>query len=169
VHIHRAELAHSSNVFLYFSHFFSQTVIEFVTLRLSFSSGTPSKAWLVAKKSYVRTDGRSASLSWCQAPSWGPRPDFYYCQTVAGFLKWGALSDERMGLSFTTVAGPRQRSHSRIRVPRYSWPYLTVSDSRLPNLEGQVPYLYPPGTGFSSYAPKHWVFLSELNSVSRVI
>jgi hypothetical protein len=39
---------------------------------------------------------------------------------------WGALSDERTGLSFTTAAGPRQRSHSRVRVP------LTVSDSRLP-------------------------------------
>jgi hypothetical protein len=33
--------------------------------------------------SYVTTDGQSASLSWCQAPIWGPIPDFYYCQTVA--------------------------------------------------------------------------------------
>jgi hypothetical protein len=30
---------------------------------------------------------------------------------------WGALSDERTGLSFTIAAGPRQRSHSRVRVP----------------------------------------------------
>jgi hypothetical protein len=44
----------------------------------------------------------------------------------------GALSDERTDLSFTIVAGPRQRSHSRIRVPWDSWPYFTVSDSRLP-------------------------------------
>jgi hypothetical protein len=35
-----------------------------------------------------------------------------------------------MGLSFTTAAGARQRSHSR--VPWDSWPYFTVSDSRLP-------------------------------------
>jgi hypothetical protein len=28
---------------------------------------------------------------------------------------WGALSDERMDLSFTTAAGPRQRSHSGVR------------------------------------------------------
>jgi hypothetical protein len=27
---------------------------------------------------------------------------------------WGALSDERTGLSFTITAGPRHRSHSRI-------------------------------------------------------
>jgi hypothetical protein len=31
---------------------------------------------------------------------------------------WGALSDERTGLLFTIAAGPRQRSHSRVRVPR---------------------------------------------------
>jgi hypothetical protein len=46
---------------------------------------------------------------------------------------WGALSDERTGLSFTIAAGPRQRSHFRIRVPWDSWPYFTVSDSRLPS------------------------------------
>jgi hypothetical protein len=59
----------------------------------------------------VTTDGQSASLSLCQAPIWGPRPDFYYCQTVAGLLMWGVLSDERTGLSFTVAAVPRQRSH----------------------------------------------------------
>jgi hypothetical protein len=30
------------------------------------------------------------------------------------------ISDERMGLSFTITAGPRQRSHFRARVPRDS-------------------------------------------------
>jgi hypothetical protein len=51
-------------------------------------------------QSYVTTDGRSASLSWNKVPLLGLRPDFYYCQTVAGFLRWAALSDERTGLSF---------------------------------------------------------------------
>jgi hypothetical protein len=46
-------------------------------------------------ESYVTTDGQSASLSWNKAPIWGLRPDIYYCQTVAGLLVWGALSDER--------------------------------------------------------------------------
>jgi hypothetical protein len=49
-------------------------------------------------------------------------------------LMWGALSDERTGLSFIIAAGPRQRSHSRVRVPWNSLPYFTVSDSRLPYL-----------------------------------
>jgi hypothetical protein len=62
------------------------------------------------------TDGQSASLSWKKAPILGLRQHFYYCQTVAGLLMWGAVSDERMGLSFTIAAGPRQRSHSRVRV-----------------------------------------------------
>jgi hypothetical protein len=45
------------------------------------------------------TNGQSASLSWCQAPIWGLRPDFRYCQTAAGLLMWGALSIEKTGLS----------------------------------------------------------------------
>jgi hypothetical protein len=65
-------------------------------------------------QSYVKTDGQSASLSWNKALIWGLRPDFYYCQTVAGLLMWGAVSDERTGLSFTIVPGPRQRSHFRV-------------------------------------------------------
>jgi hypothetical protein len=41
---------------------------------------------------------------------------------------WGALSDERTGLSFTIASDPRQRSHFRVPVPRY----FAVSDSSLP-------------------------------------
>jgi hypothetical protein len=58
-------------------------------------------------------------------------------QSIFGFaslLMWCALSDERTGLSFTVAAGPRQRSHSRTRVPGDSRQYFTVSDSRLPFL-----------------------------------
>jgi hypothetical protein len=82
--------------------------------------------------SYVTTDGQSVSLSWNKASIWGLRPDFYYCQTVVGLLMWGALSDERTGLLFIIAAGPRQRNHSRVRVPWDQRPYFSVSDSRLP-------------------------------------
>jgi hypothetical protein len=57
---------------------------------------------------------------------------FITCVTVMVLFLWGALSDVRTGLSFTTAADPRQRSHSWVRVPWDSWPYFTVSDSRLP-------------------------------------
>jgi hypothetical protein len=68
-------------------------------------------------ESYVTTDGQPTSLSWNKAPFLGLRPYLYYCLTVAGLLIWGALSDERTGLSFTNTAGPRLRSHFRVRVP----------------------------------------------------
>jgi hypothetical protein len=83
-------------------------------------------------ESYVMTNGQSGSLSWNKAPIWGLWPDFYYCQTIAGLLMCGALSDERMDLSFIIAAGPRQHSHFWVRGPWDSWPYYTVSDLRLP-------------------------------------
>jgi hypothetical protein len=75
---------------------------------------------------YVTTDGQSVSLSWNKAPIWGLRSYFYYCHTVACLLMWGALSDERTGLSFTIVTVPRQHSHFRVRASWDSWPYFTV-------------------------------------------
>jgi hypothetical protein len=61
-------------------------------------------------------------------------------------------------LSFTIAAGPRQRSHSRLRVPRDSWPYFTLSDSIFTQSGAPGPRIYilpwqggpviPPGTGF---------------------
>jgi hypothetical protein len=72
-------------------------------------------------------DRQLASMSWntCKAPIWGLQSDFCYYQTVVGLLMWGALSDERMGLSFTIAAGPCQLSHSRVQVP---WDLTTIFD-----------------------------------------
>jgi hypothetical protein len=63
-------------------------------------------------QSYVTTDGQSASLSWNKAPIWELRPDLYYCthMTFAGLLKWGALSDERTGLSFARLTVSSNKS-----------------------------------------------------------
>jgi hypothetical protein len=52
--------------------------------------------------------------------------------TVTFLIPWGALSDERTGLSFLCAAGPCQRSLSRALVPWDLRPYFTVSDLRLP-------------------------------------
>jgi hypothetical protein len=121
----------------------------------------PAVLWLqlkVKSHSYVTTDDYLASLSWCQAPIWGKRPDFYYCQTVVGLLTWGSLFDERTGWLFTIATGPRQCSHSWVWVLQDSGPYLIVSNSRLPQPGGLGPHIYipqeqggpviPPGTGF---------------------
>jgi hypothetical protein len=92
-------------------------------------STPPPHGWIQSSQSqsYVTTDDQPASLSWCQAPIWGLRPEYYFCRTVAGLLLWGALSDERTDLPFSIAAGPRQRSYSRGRVPWDSRPYFTVN------------------------------------------
>jgi hypothetical protein len=89
----------------------------FVDVERPLSREDGSVFYNVQSQSYVTIDGQSASLSSFEAPIWGLRPDSCYCQTVAGLLMWGALSDERTGLPFTTAAGPRQRSHSWVQVP----------------------------------------------------
>jgi hypothetical protein len=50
-------------------------------------------------------------------------------------------SDKRPGLSFTAAGGPRQCSHSRVRVPRDDH---TLSDSRLSQPGGPGPHIYIP-------------------------
>jgi hypothetical protein len=52
--------------------------------------------------------------------------------TVTFLILWGALSDDRMGLSFVCAAGPCQRSLSQVLFPWDLRPYFTVSDLRLP-------------------------------------
>jgi hypothetical protein len=113
-------------------------------------------------QSYLTIDGQSASLSWYQAPIWGLQQDLYYW-SFSGLLMWGALSEERTGLSFTIAAGPCQRNHSCVRVTWDSWPYFTFSDSRLPQPGGPGSRIYvpqeqdgpviPSGTGLR--APPH--------------
>jgi hypothetical protein len=85
-----------------------------------------------------RTFSRPVCLG-VRPPAGAKNQIFITVKTVAGLLTWGTLSDKRRGLWLTIAAGPRLRSHSRVRVPRDSRPYFTVSDSGLPHLEGQVP------------------------------
>jgi hypothetical protein len=57
---------------------------------------------------------------------------------------WGALSDERTGLPFIIAAGPRQRGHSWVRVPRTRNRILRPQIRDSPNLEGHVPVFISP-------------------------
>jgi hypothetical protein len=103
------------------------------------------------------------SLGLCVKHPSGPKYRFLLLR-AAGLLMWGALSDEGMRLSFTIAAGPRQRSHSRLRVPRDSWPYLLsqIRDSLHPTRRARSPYLlYQRGTGWPCYAPRHCVTFSS--------
>jgi hypothetical protein len=65
------------------------------------SHGTRTREWLRWRgPAAIVNNSQSASLSWTKAPIWGLRSNFYNCQTVAGLLMWGSLSDERTSLSF---------------------------------------------------------------------
>jgi hypothetical protein len=90
------------------------------------------------------------SSSWGQTPR-NSRPVFF---SSTEYLRLYSLcnifSDERMGLSFTIAAGPRQRSHVQVRVLRDTWPHLSQIRDFL-NLTARSPYLFPPGKGWSSY------------------
>jgi hypothetical protein len=146
-------------------------------------------------QSYFTTGGLPPiSSSWLQAP-WDSRPVFFSAEHLLSQCLCNILSDEWMGLSFTTAAGPRQRSHSQVRVPRDSWPYFTVSDSRLPQPGGPSPRIYilqeqggpviPRSTGFPfrrllrlaglrwrySTQPPHGMYLLKLFStrVSKTV
>jgi hypothetical protein len=63
-----------------------------------------------------------------------------------------------MGLTFTIAACPRQRSHSQVRVRRDSYDIL-LSQTRLPNLEGQVPAFIPPQNRMAWLYPQALGFL----------
>jgi hypothetical protein len=140
------------------------TLLLFLPYWLFRNLTASSTLTLAESESYVTTDGQSASLSWNKAPIWSVRPDFYYRRTVAGLLMWGALSDERTGLSFTIAAGPSQRSHSLVRAPLDSRPYFTVSDLRLPissppTTRWITVEVFDPAT--TRVSPPFWLYLPK--------
>jgi hypothetical protein len=98
-----------------------------------------------------------------KAPIWDPRLDFCYCQTAAGLLMWGALSDERTNLSFTIAAGPLQRrilgSESHIILSQ-------ILD--YPNLEGQIPVCISPRNRVAQLYPQTRVPFSSPPTTRRV-
>jgi hypothetical protein len=109
-------------------------------------------------QSYFATGGLPPICSsWRQSP-WDSRPVFFLTEHLRSQSLCNILSNESLDLSFTIAAGPRQRSHSQVRVPRDSYPPFTVSDSRLPQFRGPGLRIYisqeqagpviPPGTGF---------------------
>jgi hypothetical protein len=109
------------------------------------------------------------SSSWQQSP-WDSRPVILFSNWILALivLMKYILFNERMSLSFTVAGGPRQRSHSQVRVPRDSWPYFTVSDLRFPSLEDQVPLFISPRNRNRNRNPRHWVPFSSPPTTLRV-
>jgi hypothetical protein len=118
--------------------------------------------WLTAQVKVKVTLRLTVSKSWYRAPS-GAYDQIFICLTVAFLFPWGALSDERTGLSFVCAAGPCQRSLSRLLVPWDLRPYFTVSDLRRP-------FSSPPTTRrvtvevFDPASTRVWLTASQLAS-----
>jgi hypothetical protein len=122
--------------------------------------------WSVSRsrsQSYFTTDSQSVSMSWYQAPLWDLWPDVIFCQNVA---VWNLQSCIYGAPSLT-----RGRvcnlwcNHSMVRFTQNPKPYFTVSSDTPQTWRSRFPYLYPPGTGWPSYTPRHWVpFTSSLRT-----
>jgi hypothetical protein len=86
---------------------------------------------------------------------------FFFCFLAddCGFLDlWHPLWWEDGSVIYcTTDSRPCQSSHSWVEVPQNSRPYFTVSFETPPTWMARSLYLYPPGTGWPSYTPRHWV------------
>jgi hypothetical protein len=91
---------------------------------------------------------QSASLS--VKSHLGPKTRFFYYQTFACLLVWGALS-------LTVPSGARQHGHSRVRVSQGPSHILLSHIRDSSNLKGLgSPYLYLLGTGWPRHTPRHW-------------
>jgi hypothetical protein len=94
----------------------------------------------------ITTDCQSDRLSWCRAPIWSPWPDLSFRLTIAGFLMWGALSDERMGLARSVTLGLKsRRTHGHILLYHLRLPQPGGPDPRIYISQGQGT---APDTGF---------------------
>jgi hypothetical protein len=69
-------------------------------------------------------------------------------------------------MPFKIAAGPRQRCHSRVRVPRDCDHILLSQDLRLPNLDVQVPVLISPSNREALLYPRllGFLFVASYNS-----
>jgi hypothetical protein len=69
-----------------------------------------------------------------------------------------------MGLSLQLLLALASAVILRSRVPRDSWPYITVSDSRLPTPGGPGPCIYIPQEQGDQFIPPNTGFHSESES-----
>jgi hypothetical protein len=95
---------------------------------------------------------------------WGPRPDFCYCQTFAVLSMWGALSEERKGLSFVAVTVSSTRhpylqfylSEFRVVIcQEYGSPWMHVIYSFICNSSIYIQGLCQSMLGTADRAPTH--------------
>jgi hypothetical protein len=98
----------------------------------------------------LSADNQSASPSWCQAPIWDPRDIFFRQLQVCYFVASPLTRGRVCNLLLLPVLASA--------VPWDSRPNFIVRILETPpTWRARSLYLYPPGTGWSSYTPGHWV------------
>jgi hypothetical protein len=94
--------------------------------------------------------------------------NFIFQLNTCAYSPYVTSSLTRGWMSFTIAVGPRQHSYSPVRVPRDSRPHFTVFRFEIPpTWRARSPYLYPPGTGWPGYTPRHWVPFSSPPTTRR--
>jgi hypothetical protein len=68
-----------------------------------------------SSQSHIATDSQSVSKSWCRAPSGAYDQIFITVWQLRFCLLWGALSDERAGLSFVRVIACFSKSFFNVK------------------------------------------------------
>jgi hypothetical protein len=112
---------------------------------------------------YFTTSGLlPLTTSWRQTPWDSRHSNFIFQVNTCGYSPYVTSSLTRGWIcrlqlllvlaSAVTLWSESRETHDHILLSQ-------IRDS--PNLEGQVPVLYPPGTGWPCYTPRHWVPFSS--------
>jgi hypothetical protein len=102
-----------------------------------------------------RTDGQSASLYWCQAPIWGPRPIFNFFLYSYGSVDVGRPLWREVGsvvFSFSW-ASPAQ-SFSGLSPERLMPIFYCLNCWDSPKMKGQVPVFISPRNRVAQLHPQ---------------
>jgi hypothetical protein len=98
-----------------------------------------------------RSISQSVSIYWYWAPLWDLRPDITPCRNVAVWILRSCFCGAP-SLTRGRVCN-LQCNHSMVRVAEN----FTVSSETPPTWRAKFLYLHPPGAGWPSYSPGHWV------------
>jgi hypothetical protein len=126
---------------------------------LLFSTELSQEHCLVSQsQSYTKTDGHSASLSWCLAPNCCSWPIFNLSLDSCGFVNVGRppYREVRSVVNSCSWASPAQ-SFSGPNHAVLMTIFRCLKFETSPTWRARFPYLFPPGTGQPSYTFRHWV------------
>jgi hypothetical protein len=119
-------------------------------------------------QSYFTTDGLPPISSWRQPP-WDSRPTFFfqlnscsYSPYVTSSLTRGKVCRLQLLLSLASADPIRGPNPAGLMTK-----FDCLRFETHPTWRARSPYLYPPGTGWPNYTPRHWVPFSSPPTTRR--